>query len=242
MAEELAQRISATAPAAPWWLVVLTGLLGLAIATAPAVAISPVVQLNSALYHANALGTLVHEMGHATLTLLTSGKVRRLEISAPDGGATDSMTFVGVRSVLTTVAGYPAEALLGLAAAHLLRQGQAAAVVTVLGVVAAVAAPFARGLLTWVTVAGTLVGVALLLWVDVPMAYVWVAHAIAWLLLCSGVAGVLTLVRNWWGGAPDAGDASALQRTTGIPWPFWVLGWLALAGWCLYLGGSWLLL
>ncbi len=236
MAEELAQRISATAPAAPWWLVVLTGLLGLAIAAAPAV------RTHAALYHANAVGTLVHEMGHATLTLLTSGKVHRLEISSPDGGATDSTAIVGIRSVLITLAGYPAVSLLGLAAAHLLRQGQAAAVVTELGVVAAAAAPFARGLLTWGTVAGTLAGVALLLWGDVSMVYVWVAHAIAWLLLCSGVVGVLTLVRNWWGGAPDAGDAFALQRKTGIPWPFWVLGWLALAGWCLYLGGSWLLL
>ncbi|MHA6801782.1 M50 family metallopeptidase [Bounagaea algeriensis] len=242
MAEELAQRISATAPAAPWWLVVLTGLLGLAIATAPAVAISPVVQLNSALYHANVLGTLVHEMGHATLALLTRGKVHRLEISEPDDGETESTTIVGLRSVLTTLAGYPAVSVLGLAAAHLLRQGQAAAVVTVLGVVAAAAAPFARGLLTWVTVAGTLAGVALLLWVDVSLVYVWVAHAIAWLLLCSGVTGVFPLVINWWQGSPRLGDAATLHRETGIPWPFWVLGWLALAGWCLYLGGSWLLL
>ncbi|MHA6806296.1 M50 family metallopeptidase [Salinifilum ghardaiensis] len=242
MAEELAHRISATAPAAPWWLVVLTGLLGLAIATAPAVAISPVARLNSTLYHANAVGTLVHEMGHATLALLTSGKVHRLEISAPDGGETKSTTFVGVRSVLTTLAGYPAEALVGLAAAHLLRQGQAAAVVTVLGVVAAAAAPFARGLLTWITVLGTLAGVALLLWVDVPLAYVLVAHVITWLLLCSGVTSVVTLVSNWWRGTTDVGDASTMQRKTGIPWPVWVLGWLALTGWCLYLGGGWLLL
>lgn len=231
-AADLADRVSATAPA-PGWVVLVTAVLGIVISLAQVLEFSTVAR------SLNVLDTLVHESGHAAVAILTSGRVHRLELDTTRSGTTSSSTIVGVRSVLTSAAGYAAVPLAGLGAAGLLAHGHAAGVVALLGVLALVVLPIARGMITLITVLALVVLSGLLVWLDLAALHLWVAHLIASVLLCSGITSLLPLVLNRMHGTTSGhDDAETLRRDTGVPGPVWIAAWTGLAGWCLWLGAG----
>jgi hypothetical protein len=228
--ELLGGRLSAALPAPGWWLVIGTGALAVASVLA---GLRPDRRTRShgrALAGFVALGTLVHEAGHAFAAIATGGGVRTISVDSAESGVTWTWIPSWPSNVLTTFAGYAAPPLAGLGAAALLDRGRAPAVLTIAVVVSAPVLLVARG---WFTVLVVLVvgGTAFsaLHWGG-PLAQQAIAYSLTWLLLVTEASGLVALVRLWRHGG-TGGDAHTLATLTRVPAPVWIAAWAAVIGW-----------
>jgi hypothetical protein len=189
----------------------------------------------------NVLGTIVHEAGHAAMSILTGGGVYRFAITSPDTGVTHVWWYTKLSSVASLVAGYAMPPLAGLGAAALLHRGHAAAVLTITVVTMALLLFVTRDVLTFGSV--LLVGVLAFVTLRWGPAWLqdWVAYTEAWLLLTSEIGGLAALIAGRIRGRPPAhraDDADKLGDYTHIPGFVWIAGWLSLIGWGLWRGVS----
>lgn len=222
-------------PVPGWPLVATTAVFAAAVSTTSFVYLAT--GDRKLLNGVNVLGTLVHEAGHALVSIVTGGGVYRVEIS----GAESGMTWYRYRpspfaQVLTSVAGYAMPPLAGLGAAALLHRGLAPAVLVLTVVTMLLILLVTRDLITLVVVlvVGG-IGFAALTW-----APGWlqngIAYAEAWLLLTSEIGGLAALVANRYrrGYHRQADDAAHLAETTPIPAFVWIAAWAALIGWAVW--------
>ena len=238
----LAETALTAVPAAGWRVGVVTGLFALVVAV---VSVADVVterrnvltKLN-VLIKLNVLGTIVHEAGHASISILTGGGVYRIEITSPDSGVTSFWLPSKLSSIATSAAGYAMPPLAGLGAAALLHRGHVTAVLSFTVVTMALLLFIARDVLTFVIIA--LVGAlafAIARW-SPGWLQVWAGYTEAWLLLTSEIAGVAVLaacrLRGRRPGNED--DAKDLADETHIPAFVWITGWFTLLGWVLWHG------
>ncbi|WP_425457139.1 M50 family metallopeptidase [Amycolatopsis cihanbeyliensis] len=183
--------------------------------------------------------TIVHEAGHALVAVLAGRRLRGIRLHSDTSGVTVSRGKPsGPGMVLTTLAGYPAPALLGVLFAVLLSSGWMA---VLLGIAAAlllgvlVMVRNAYGVFAVIASAAVLAGVALLAPPAVQAAFVYV---MTWFLLLGGVRPVIELQLKRRRGAARDSDADQLARLTGVPAVLWVLILAVLAVTCLIVGGS----
>jgi len=137
--------------------------------------------------------------------------------------------------VIAAFAGYIGPSLFGLGAAKLIQLGYTVAVLwatLALLVLLLLRLRWSFGLIT-VTLAGGLVYL-IVRYIPVPT-QTFAAYAIAWLLLLSGVRGILA-------SDPLKGDSQTLSQLTLIPCVFWILLWLAATLTAVAVGGSWLVM
>jgi len=226
--------LNETVPAPGWELVGITALVAAAVAT-PSFAV-PATGTRSLLTGANVLGTLVHEGGHALMSLLTGGGVVRIGITGSESGFTEQWNPSPFAGVLTAAAGYAMPPLAGLGVAALLHRGLVPAVLGLTAAAMVFIALFARDLLTLASVV-VIGGIA---YSAVRWAPDWlrngVAYAEAWLLLTSEIGGLRVLVLNRFraGFRGRQDDAALLARFTGIPAFVWIAAWFALVGWAVW--------
>lgn len=69
------------------------------------------------------LDTMIHEFGHALMTLVLSGKVLRIELYADHSGVTYSSMLTPGRSILVSLAGYISASLFAWLLFYLYRKG-----------------------------------------------------------------------------------------------------------------------
>lgn len=182
------------------------------------------------LSHFNVLGTLVHEGGHALITVLTGGGVYRFRITSPDSGVTHGWFPSKISTVLTGMAGYAMPPLAGLGVAALVHRGHAAAALALTVAATAILLIVARDWRTVVIVAGIgFVPFAVLAWA--PALRTFLACTESWLLLTSELSGLGHLVAVRLRGTDVRDDASILAKETYIPGVVWIAGWLALILW-----------
>lgn len=186
--------------------------------------------------------TIVHEAGHALIAVLVGRRLRGIRLHSDTSGVTVSRGKAsGPGMVLTTLAGYPAPALLGLAFAGLLSGNLMAAVLAVVAVLllgVLVMVRNAYGVFAIVASAAVLAAVALLAPSEMQAAFVYL---VTWFLVLGGVRPVFELQRKRRRQAARDSDADQLARLTGLPAALWllVLGVISLT--CLVLGGALLL-
>jgi len=186
--------------------------------------------------------TLVHEAGHAGVAILGGRRLHGIRLHSDTSGLTvTSGRPDGFGMVTTAAAGYPAPAVLGLAAASLLGAGHVdAALWGFLGLVAcvlvAVRNPF--GLLTVVVTGGSLAAV---LWWGSEQAQGAAAYLLAWFLLAAAPRPVVELQRKRRRGRAPTSDADQLAALTGVPGILWVTFFLLCTLGSLALGAWWLL-
>ncbi|MFF1561331.1 M50 family metallopeptidase [Streptomyces sp. NPDC058279] len=224
-------RLSGIQTAAPWWLVVVTGLAALA-----AVAPRPVWRLSR-----NAI-TIAHEGGHGLLALLTGRRLDGIRLHSDTSGVTVSRGRPsGLGMVLTAAAGYTAPSLLGLGGAALLSAHRITLLLwaaTALLLAMLVMIRNAYGLLTVVLTGGVFVLVSWLTPAEVQGVF---AYGVVWFLLLGGVRPVFELqAKRRHGGAPDS-DADQLGRLTHVHPVAWLLFFHAVALCALIGGARWLL-
>lgn len=188
------------------------------------------------------LQTFAHEAGHAVVALLVGRRLRGIRLHSDTSGVTVSRgKRTGPGMVLTTLAGYPAPAVLGLGfsgliAADLMVMVLLVSALLVLGVLVMVRNAY--GVFTVVSFALVLGVVAFVATPDIQAGFV---YFITWFLLLGAVRPVFELLgKRRRGTAPDS-DADQLARLTGMPAALWVLVLALLAVLCLVVGGAWLL-
>ncbi|EHR52136.1 hypothetical protein SacmaDRAFT_3935 [Saccharomonospora marina XMU15] len=182
--------------------------------------------------------TIVHEAGHAFVAVLAGRRLQGIRLHSDTSGVTVSRGKpAGPGMVLTTLAGYPAPALLGLAFSGLVAGEQLSAV---LGVAAAlllgvlVMVRNAYGVFAVVVSAFVLGFVALFAGPGVQAAFVYL---ITWFLLLGAIRPVFELQAKRRRGAARDSDADQLARLTGVPATIWLLVLAVLTVSCLAVGG-----
>jgi hypothetical protein len=186
--------------------------------------------------------TIVHEAGHALVAVVVGRRLQGIRLHSDTSGVTISRgSPTGPGMVLTSLAGYPAPALLGLAfaallSAHLITALLIIAALLLLGVLVMVRNTY--GVLSVVLTAG---GLALIALVAGPGVQSWFVDLITWFLLFGGIRPVVELqIKRRRGLARDS-DADQLARLTGMPGILWVLIIAVIALLCLGAGSAWLL-
>ncbi|GGF83393.1 hypothetical protein GCM10010912_30650 [Paenibacillus albidus] len=178
------------------------------------------------------LDTMIHEFGHALVTLLLSGNVLRIELYANHSGVTYSAVQAGGRSILIALAGYPLASLFALLLFYLYRKGHqnwglwlASAVALIMLVL------YVRGGFGMLWLAGFIaLNVAMLvLWPKISRYYYLL---LAFLTLEESVVSPLYLVWAAIAAPSRAGDASNLARLTPVPALLWALLFSAFALLC----------
>jgi hypothetical protein len=178
---------------------------------------------------------MAHEGAHAATAALLFRKVIGIKLNADATGETARAAAIWPGNIVIKLAGYLGPSLFGLAAAKMIELGRIAEVLWValfLLVLLAIAVRTAFGVFS-VLVAGGLVFL-LVRYTPMPVQIV-AAYAIAWLLLLSGVRGILE-------DGSRAGDAHGLRDLTFIPRFVWFLFWLGGTLTAILIGGKWLVL
>lgn len=214
--------------------VVVTGLVALACLVVPRA------------WHLTRHGlTIVHEAGHAAVAVLVGRRLSGIRVHSDTSGLTLSVGKPrGPGMIATLAAGYPAPAVVGLAAAAALSRGYA------VGVLWALVALLALVLVTirnWYGLWAVLVSAALVVGVTVwgaPPVQVAFAHVVTWFLLLGAPRAVLELQAgrraSRRSGRADSSDAGQLARLTHVPAVVWVGVLLLVCLACLALGAAWL--
>jgi hypothetical protein len=186
--------------------------------------------------------TIVHEAGHAFVAVLAGRRLQGIQLHSDTSGVTVSRgKATGPGMVLTSLAGYSAPAVLGLAfsallAAHLISALLMVAALLLLAVL--VMLRNAYGVFAVLVTAAVLAVVALL---APPGVQGWFVYLITWFLLFGGVRPVFELQAKRRRGSARDSDADQLARLTAVPAVIWVLVLGVIAVGCLLMGGLWLI-
>nr|WP_235775605.1 MULTISPECIES: M50 family metallopeptidase [Paenibacillus] len=175
------------------------------------------------------LDTMIHEFGHAAVTLLLSGRVLRIELYADHSGVTYSAVQAGFRSVLVALAGYTSASLFALLLFRLYVKGRKDwGLILSTAVAVVMLALYVRGSfgMLWLTGFACLNMIMLMAGNGIRTFYYLL---LAFLTLEESVVGALYLVFAAAGSPGGAGDATNLARLTGVPAVFWAILFLAFA-------------
>jgi len=215
----------AAAPAAPVWLVSVTGLTAAAVAA-------------GAWMFARVAVTIAHEGGHAFTASAVGAGVAHIRIHREGGGETLPMIRgTDGHRFLYTIAGYIGPSLFGLAGAMLLSTGRVKAALWLTLVLVACALWLAKG---WYSVVSMSVLGGLIFLViryagngaQTFFTYTWV-----WLLLLGGIRGVLVLAEIRATGKDTVSDAYELGQLTSLPATIFV-GFFTVANFAALVAGG----
>lgn len=202
---ELWARITAQQPVPGPQATLVLGLIALALV----VLVWPVVRM---------LATVVHEAGHAVVAMLVGRKLQGIRLHRDTSGLTVTRgRRTGPGMVATLLAGYPAPALFGLAAAVVLAQGYAVALLWGCLLALALMLLQIRNLVGFGVIVVALAGVGLATWYLPPEQQSWLAYLLTWVLLLSGPRAAVELGLHP-GPSSDPGQLAQLTRIPTVLW------------------------
>jgi hypothetical protein len=179
---------------------------------------------------------MAHEGAHAVFVSLLFRRFDGIDLNADATGETHRKVTGGcLGEVVLFFVGYVGPSLFGLGAARLIQLGHSTAVLWVTLTLLSVLLLGLRrnyGIIT-VIFTGTLV--YLVARYTPTGLQIAAAYVITWLLLLSGVRGILQR-------GPDSGDGANLKRLTGVPRLIWFLIWLAATLGAVAVGGKMLVM
>ena len=177
--------------------------------------------------------TMIHEFGHALMTLLVSGKVMYIHLFADHSGVTYSMVSGVGKGILISLAGYTSSALFASILFIWYRRNRIQmglillVLITVINLFFFVRNEFG---VFWC------IGFAVLTVVMIIVPWEWLRQGyyllIAFILMSESVISALTLVLISVQQPSQAGDAANLASVTGIPSLIWAVLFIVIAGAC----------
>lgn len=222
------ERVYASQPAPPAWVVAVTGLAAL------------LVVLNTGSWRlAGKVITIAHEGGHALVSVLSGRRLDGIRLHADSSGVTYSRgRRNGPGLVLTATAGYIMPSLLGAGAACLLATRHLTAMLWLALVLLAATFLAVRNAFGALAVLVTAVGVFAVSYFAPAAVQAGFAYLAAWFLLLGGMRAALELTRRRRRGSGGAGlsDADQLARLTGVSRAVWVTAFILVATAALALG------
>jgi hypothetical protein len=205
-------RVSASQPVPPAWVVGAAGLVAL------------VIVLNTGSWRlAGKVITIAHEGGHALVSVLSGRRLDGIRLHADSSGVTYSRgRRNGPGLVLTAVAGYVTPSLLGAGAAWLLAARHLTAMLWLALVLLGATLLAIRNVFGALAVLVTAGGVVAVSWYAPVAVQAGFAYLAAWFLLFGGIRPVLELARGRRRRRARGSDADQLARLTGVPAGLWV--------------------
>ncbi|MFW6020123.1 MAG: M50 family metallopeptidase [Bacteroidales bacterium] len=179
--------------------------------------------------------TMVHEDGHAIMALISRGKTQKIELFADTSGTTITYAKSKLSHLLTSLAGYPASA----GAAYLLffllnQQDELTLLIAITTLLALNLILFVRNTygIIWII---TLGGLLYLLFYFNNLLIMRIAITFfAGVLFWGSLIAPLTLIKIAWKNPRQAGDATNLNKLTGIPSVLWSILFFAFSLWIAY--------
>ncbi|AWB45256.1 hypothetical protein DCC85_14155 [Paenibacillus sp. CAA11] len=179
------------------------------------------------------LDTMVHELGHAIMTLVMSGRVLRIELNADHSGVTYSLlTSTGWGQILVSLAGYISASLFAIALFYGYHKHKEKAGLMTINVLALVTLLFfvRSGYGLW----------WLIIFIAINLAFHFIGGRIvnfyylllAFLCLEESIMGPVTLLLRSITSPSQAGDAANLAHMTMVPAFIWSLLFLGISLCC----------
>lgn len=169
------------------------------------------------------LDTMIHEFGHAAVTLLLSGKVLRIELYADHSGVTYSAVSAGYRSVLVALAGYMSASLFALLLFRLyVKDRREWGLVLSTAIALIMLLQFVRGGFGMLWLAG-FAALNIVMLLAGKTLRKWYYLLLIFLTLEESVTGTLVLLWASLRIPAKAGDAANLAALTGIPAVIWAV-------------------
>ncbi|TWH18570.1 M50 family metallopeptidase [Prauserella rugosa] len=182
--------------------------------------------------------TIVHEAGHALAALLVGRRLQGIRLHSDTSGVTVSRGRPeGPGMVLTSLAGYPAPALLGLLFSWLVWAEQLSAVLVITAVLllgVLILIRNAYGVFSILLSAAVLAAVA---WLAPPGVQAVFVYLVTWFLILGSVRPLFELQSKRRRGAARDSDIDQLARLTGLPAAIWLLVLGVLIVGCAVVGG-----
>ena len=167
------------------------------------------------------LDTMIHEFGHALVTLLLSGSVLRIELYANHSGVTYSAIQSGGRSILVSLAGYTLASVFALLFFYLYAKGrQKWGLILTSGVAVVMLLLYVRGGFGMFWLSGFIALNLIMIMAGKGWQKFYYLF-LAFLTLEESVMGPFFLVMNALFSPSQAGDASNLARLTPLPAIVW---------------------
>ncbi|WP_017538801.1 M50 family metallopeptidase [Nocardiopsis halophila] len=228
--EDVVSEVFSTQTAPPWWLVVATGVVALAL-----------VSTSGPWRLARNAVTIAHEGGHALVALLSGRQLTGIRLHSDTSGVTVSRGRPeGIGMVLTVFAGYVTPSLVGLIGVVFLLGNRITALLWLSVLVLAALLVMIRNLYGVVSVVGTGALVFGVSWFTPAEVQAGFAYFFTWFMLVAGVRPVLELQSQRRRQPSPHSDADQLHRLTGMPGTAWVVVFGAV-NLCVLALGVWLL-
>jgi len=174
------------------------------------------------------VNTLVHEAGHAIMTLILSGEVIAVNLFADTSGTTVTKAKNKFSQALIALAGYPASALTGWLCLFLLHKGSNLYILIILTSIALMITILSLRNLYGIFWAGTFVVLNLLLIYYNQSVFLYAFAAFySVVIFTDAIVSSFVLLVLAIKQPKKAGDASNLQKITRIPAVVWALLLLA---------------
>lgn len=173
--------------------------------------------------------TMIHEFGHAVLTLLTSGRVLAIQLNADHSGSTYSTTTSNAMSMLVGLAGYTVASLCAVLLFYWMskrREKWGLVLLTAIAIVMLIMYVHQGYGVFWLV--GFIVLNIVMMYLPPVVRNIYYG-LLAFLTLEESVLGPFYLVILSLTGTGRAGDASNLASWTSIPAVLWALLFLAFA-------------
>jgi hypothetical protein len=182
------------------------------------------------------VNTMIHEAGHAFMTLIVSGEVIAVNLFADTSGNTITKAKNKFLQFLIAISGYPASALCGLLFLMLLSKGYHLHILFVLVSLTLLLMVFSirnsYGLFWSGTF--TLINLLIIYFNDAKWIYIAVAFYSLIIVVDSVFSSIILLVISI-KTPKKAGDASNLEKFTRVPAIVWAILLLAISGYLAYL-------
>lgn len=174
--------------------------------------------------------TVVHELGHAVVGILTGRRLLGIRVSWDMSGETVTTGKPrGIGLILTTLAGYPIPPVVGAVFLWAAAAGWAQLALFAGAVLLVLLLVMVRSLLTAAAFLAVIAFQGIVWWLDEPLVSTAVAIGIGVLLLAGGLRAIGGLMSSHARGRAERSDAAALARLTHVPAALW-LGLFTLVG------------
>jgi hypothetical protein len=183
----------------------------------------------------NVLNTMIHESGHAMMSLVTGGGVMNIKLSADTSGAAQTKSKYWLGKVFTSLAGYPVSSLTAWFFFWLIRQQHVKYVfyviisLVLINLILWVRNTFG---MIWLLVMGSITTLVFL-YANTIVQY-YFANFCASIVFFQSIYSTVTLVIIALNNPSKAGDAKNLKDFTYIPALLWALLMLILVCWVSY--------
>lgn len=178
------------------------------------------------------LNTMLHEFGHALITLILSGRVTRIELNPDHSGVTYSLLQNSWSIVPIALAGYVLASLFALLFFYLYSMGKERLGIIAATLIAAVMLLFFvhQGFGLWWLIGFIVLNMIVLFFGGVVQHFYYIL--LSFLALEESVMSTITVIVYAVTDPKSGSDAAALQAAIGVPAVIWAILFILVAFWC----------